>query len=122
VPEANRAARRSNLTTKNPRAHNAFGAKIKPRYAVAVKTMEDLFVDALKDIYYAEKQIQKALPGMVKKAGSVQLRDALESHRQETQGQVDRLEKVFKLMDVPARRFRWRRERAWRSLGIIHQN
>jgi ferritin-like metal-binding protein YciE len=69
---------------------------------MAVKTMEDLFVDTLKDIYYAEKQILKALPGMVKKAGSAELRDALESHRQETQGQVDRLEKVFKLMDVPA--------------------
>ena len=64
---------------------------------MAVKTMEDLFVDTLKDIYYAEKQILKALPGMAKKAGSAELRDALESHRQETQGQVDRLEKVFSL-------------------------
>lgn len=70
---------------------------------MSVKTMEDLFVETLKDIYYAEKQILKALPGMVKKAGDSKLKEALETHRQETEGQVDRLEKVFKLMDVPAR-------------------
>jgi ferritin-like metal-binding protein YciE len=70
---------------------------------MAVKTMEDLFVDTLKDIYYAEKHILKALPGMVKKAGNKKLREALETHRTETEGQVDRLEQVFKVMDVPAR-------------------
>lgn len=70
---------------------------------MAVKTLEDLFVETLKDIYYAEKQILKALPGMVKKAGDTKLKDALETHRQETEGQLDRLEKVFQLMEVPAR-------------------
>ena len=70
---------------------------------MTVKTMEDLFVETLKDIYYAEKQILKALPGMVKKAGHKKLKEALETHRQETEGQVDRLEQVFKIMDVPAR-------------------
>lgn len=70
---------------------------------MAVKTMEDLFVETLKDIYYAEKQILKALPGMVKKAGDAKLKEALETHRQETEGQVQRLENVFKLMDSPAR-------------------
>ena len=70
---------------------------------MTVKTMEDLFVETLKDIYYAEKQILKALPAMVKKAGDTKLKDALETHRQETEGQIDRLEQVFKLMDVPAR-------------------
>ena len=44
---------------------------------MTVKTMEDLFVDTLKDIYYAEKHILKALPGMVKKAGDQQLKEAL---------------------------------------------
>jgi ferritin-like metal-binding protein YciE len=43
---------------------------------MTVKTMEDLFVETLKDIYYAEKQILKALPGMVKKAGSQKLKEA----------------------------------------------
>ena len=70
---------------------------------MSVKTMDDLFVATLKDIYYAEKQILKALPGMVKKANSSELKDALETHRGETEGQVDRLDQVFKLLDVPAR-------------------
>jgi len=70
---------------------------------MSVKTMEDLFVATLKDIYYAEKQILKALPAMVKKANGDDLRKALETHRKETEGQVDRLDKVFKLIDVPAR-------------------
>jgi ferritin-like metal-binding protein YciE len=70
---------------------------------MTVKTMEDLFVDTLKDIYYAEKHILKALPTMVKKAGSKELKKALETHRKETEGQVDRLEDVFKQLDVAAR-------------------
>jgi ferritin-like metal-binding protein YciE len=70
---------------------------------MAVKTMEDLFIETTKDIYYAEKQILKALPGMVKKAGSEKLKDALETHRQETEGQIDRLDQVFKLFDVAPR-------------------
>jgi uncharacterized membrane protein len=70
---------------------------------MSIKTMEDLFVATLKDIYYAEKQILKALPGMVKKASGRELREALETHRKETEGQVDRLDRVFKLIDVPAR-------------------
>lgn len=70
---------------------------------MTVKTMEDLFVETLKDIYYAEKQILKALPGMVKKANSDKLKQALETHRLETEGQVERLERVFELCDVAAR-------------------
>ncbi len=70
---------------------------------MSVKTMEDLFVATLKDIYYAEKQILKALPGMVSKADNSELKKALETHRAETEGQVERLEKVFKLIKVPAR-------------------
>jgi ferritin-like metal-binding protein YciE len=70
---------------------------------MAVKTMEDLFLETLKDIYYAEKQILKALPGMVKKAGSEKLKDALETHRHETEGQISRLDEVFKLFDATPR-------------------
>jgi ferritin-like metal-binding protein YciE len=68
-----------------------------------IKTMDDLFVETLKDIYYAEKHILKALPAMVKKAGAPELKKALETHRQETEGQIARLEEVFKLVDAPAR-------------------
>lgn len=70
---------------------------------MSVKTMEDLFIATLKDIYYAEKQILKALPGMVDKADDAKLKKALETHREETEGQVARLEKVFKLIKIPAR-------------------
>jgi ferritin-like metal-binding protein YciE len=66
----------------------------------ATKSMEDLFVDLLKDIYYAEKQILKALPKMAKKADSGDLREAFEHHLQETQGQVERLEQVFALCEL----------------------
>ena len=68
-----------------------------------INTMDELFVATLKDIYYAEKQILKALPGMVKKAKEPELKKALEAHREETEGQVSRLERVFKLLDHPAR-------------------
>ena len=66
----------------------------------ATKSLEDLFVNLLKDIYYAEKQILKALPKMAKKADSDELRQAFEQHLQETQGQVERLEQVFALCDL----------------------
>ena len=68
-----------------------------------IKTLDDLFVATLKDIYYAEKQILKALPTMVKKANGPELKDALEIHRQETEGQVDRLDEVFKMLKTAAR-------------------
>jgi ferritin-like metal-binding protein YciE len=58
----------------------------------ATKSLQDLFVNLLKDIYFAEKQILKALPKMAKKADSGELRQAFEHHLEETQGQVQRLE------------------------------
>jgi ferritin-like metal-binding protein YciE len=66
----------------------------------ATKSLEDLFVNLLKDIYYAEKQILKALPKMAKKADSDELRQAFEHHLEETRGQVERLEQVFALCDL----------------------
>lgn len=69
----------------------------------ADKTLEDLFFDTLKDIYYAEKQIVKALPKMAKAAQSDQLRAGFEQHLEETEGQIDRLEQIFELLDKPAR-------------------
>jgi ferritin-like metal-binding protein YciE len=66
----------------------------------ATKSLEDLFVNLLKDMYYAEKQILKALPKMAKKADSRELRQAFEHHLTETQGQVERLERVFALCNL----------------------
>ncbi|HWV00080.1 MAG TPA: ferritin-like domain-containing protein [Devosia sp.] len=67
------------------------------------KTLDDLFLDTLKDIYFAEKQIVKALPKMAKAATSSELKAGFEKHLQETQGHVDRLEQVFDLIGAPAR-------------------
>jgi ferritin-like metal-binding protein YciE len=67
------------------------------------KDLNDLFLDTLKDIYYAEKQILKALPKMAKAASSDKLRAAFEKHAAETEGQVERLEQVFEMLDKPAR-------------------
>ena len=70
---------------------------------MAEKTLDDLFHETLKDIYYAEKQILKALPKMAKAAKSNQLRAAFEKHYDETEGQVTRLEKIFEFCDHAAR-------------------
>ncbi len=63
-----------------------------------VKTLEDLFHDTLKDIYYAERKILKALPKMQRAAQSEELKAAFEKHLRETEGQVERLQKIFELM------------------------
>ena len=67
------------------------------------KTLDDLFLHTLKDIYYAEKQILKALPKMAKGAESEELKAAFQTHREQTQGQVARLERVFEIIGKPAR-------------------
>ena len=70
---------------------------------MAEKDLNALFLDTLKDIYYAEKQIYKSLPKMAKAANSDQLRAAFEKHHDETEGQIGRLEQIFELLDKPAR-------------------
>ena len=67
------------------------------------KTLEDLFLETLKDIYHAEKQLVRVLPKMAKAADSDELRQAFETHRAETEGQVARLEQVFEIIGKPAR-------------------
>ena len=67
------------------------------------KTLDDLFLDTLKDIYFAEKQILKALPKMAKAANDPQLKAGFEEHRQQTEGHVDRLEQIFEMLGQPAR-------------------
>jgi ferritin-like metal-binding protein YciE len=66
-------------------------------------TLDDLFLDTLKDIYYAEKQILNALPKMAKAATSDELRAAFEKHEGETEEQVERLEQIFELLGKPPR-------------------
>ncbi|MBB3562007.1 ferritin-like domain-containing protein [Sinorhizobium sp. B11] len=62
------------------------------------KTLEDLFYDTLKDIYFAERQILRALPKMARAAQSQELKAGFEKHREETEGHVERLQQVFEII------------------------
>ena len=66
--------------------------------AAKQKTLDDLFFHTLKDIYYAERKILKNLPRMAKATESGELRQAFETHREETQGQIERIEQVFEML------------------------
>ena len=68
-----------------------------------IKNMDDLFVHTLRDIYYAEKQILKALPEMIEKAADPQLKQAFQMHLGETKNHVTRVEQVFKMHGVEAK-------------------
>ena len=65
-----------------------------------IKTMDDLFVHQLRDMYYAENQILQALPTMIDKATDASLKQTFQSHLNETKNQVTRLEQVFKMHGV----------------------
>jgi ferritin-like metal-binding protein YciE len=63
-----------------------------------IKTMDDLFLHTLQDIYYAENKIVKSLPNMIETAHEAQLKQGLKAHLKETEGQVKRLEQVFQML------------------------
>jgi ferritin-like metal-binding protein YciE len=65
-------------------------------------TLHDAFLEELRDAYDAEKQLTKALPKLAKAAASSDLRDAFETHLEETRGHIDRLERVFESVDEKA--------------------
>ncbi|MBE7183104.1 MAG: ferritin-like domain-containing protein [Methylobacterium mesophilicum] len=64
-----------------------------------IKTLDDLFVHQLQDIYYAENQIKKTLPDMIKKASAPDLKAGFDKHLKETETQIQRLEQVFEMHD-----------------------
>lgn len=68
-----------------------------------IKTLDDLFVHTLRDIYYAEKQIVKNLPKMIDKATNAELKKGFQTHLQESKGHVERLEQVFEMHGVKAK-------------------
>jgi len=70
---------------------------------MALKTLNDLFEDMLRDVYYAEKKLVKTLPKMAKRASSDDLAKAFAHHKSETDGQVTRLEEIFEMIGKPAR-------------------
>ena len=70
---------------------------------MAVKSVQDLFVNELRDIYYAEKQILKTLPKMARKATHQELKSAFEQHAEQTREQIERIEQVFEMLEVGKR-------------------
>ncbi|ESY72128.1 ferritin-like domain-containing protein [Mesorhizobium sp. M1050] len=78
-------------------------ATTKKTTKAARKGLEDLFLDGLKDLYYAEKKILRTLPKMARAAESEEVTAAFEKHRMETEGHVDRLEEVFEKIGRSAR-------------------
>jgi ferritin-like metal-binding protein YciE len=65
---------------------------------MSVETIDELLLDELKDLYSAEKQITKSLPKLAKAATSPDLKQAFESHLEETRGQIERLYRVFEIL------------------------
>jgi ferritin-like metal-binding protein YciE len=72
-------------------------------FSKPIKSLDDLFLHTLKDIYYAENQIVKSLPKMVEKATDPTLKSAFQSHLAETKNQVTRLERIFQMLNEPAK-------------------
>lgn len=70
---------------------------------MTVKTLETLFHDTLKDIYYAERKILKSLPKMARAAQAPELKAAFNKHKDQTEGQIERLQQVFEIIGKPAR-------------------
>ena len=69
---------------------------------MTVKTLNDLFLETLKDLYYVEKKLVKTLPKLAKKATSPELKQAMEDHLEETETHVQRLEQIFEMLDQRA--------------------
>jgi ferritin-like metal-binding protein YciE len=87
-----RQARGSRQPSETEKERHAMGL-----FSKDIKTLDDLFVHTLQDIYYAENQITKALPKMIEKAGDPQLKQGFETHLAETRNQIKRLEQVFQM-------------------------
>ncbi len=68
-----------------------------------MQTLEDMYMDLLKDLYSAEKQLVKALPKMAKSANASDLQNAFQEHLKQTEGQVERIERLFSDMDSSPR-------------------
>ncbi len=73
---------------------------------MAVKTIEELFIHELSDIYSAEKQLTKALPRLARAADAAGLRSAFELHLEETQGQIERIDQVVEVLGIKLKRIK----------------
>jgi ferritin-like metal-binding protein YciE len=84
-------------------AHHQERTRTMGFFSKDIKSLDDLFVHTLRDIYYAETEIKKALPDMIEKATNPQLRQGFETHLKETEAHIERVEKVFEMHGVEAR-------------------
>lgn len=96
-PDKTTSAAKTSAAKKSARKKTASKSKSKPSESVA-HGLSELFEDMLKDIYWAEKALTKAIPKMVKKATSETLVNALKSHLEETHTQIGRCEQVFEIL------------------------
>lgn len=93
---------KSTIKTADKSTTKSTGGKEVKAKKNAAEDLREFFVDALKDIYWAEKALTKALPKMSKNATTKKLIEAIDSHLTETEGQIERLEKVFELIGEKA--------------------
>ncbi|MEI6948437.1 ferritin-like domain-containing protein [Paraflavisolibacter sp. H34] len=101
---ASRSAATGRKAAQAPSRSTAAAGKTATAKAATEETkLRELFVDELKDIYWAEKHLAKALPKLAKAATSQELADAFRLHLEETENQVQRLEEVFGLLEMAAR-------------------
>jgi ferritin-like metal-binding protein YciE len=101
---ASKTASKSKTATKSRTAGTTASRRSGSTAVKSDETMlKELFVDELKDIYWAEKHLTKALPKLQKAATSAELGSAFERHLAETEGQIRRIEQVFEMMDSPAK-------------------
>jgi len=89
--------------TSKPATTNKAGSSSNTAYTKEETKLKELFIEELKDIYWAEKHLTKALPKMAKAATSEELTSAFEEHLVITQEQIGRVEKVFEMLDMPAK-------------------
>lgn len=73
---------------------------------MAVKSIQDLFIHELSDIYSAEKQLTRALPKLARAAQAPELRQAFEAHLEETQGQVERIDQIVEVLEIKLKRIK----------------
>lgn len=92
---------KKSTTTAKPAKKSPATRMVKPKKDAA-SDLRELFVESLKDIYWAEKALTKALPKMAKNASTPELKKAFTSHLSETEGQITRLEQVFELLGKKA--------------------
>lgn len=95
--------KQNNKSKSRPKSKAKKSAQSKPKKE-EIATLQDLFILSMKDIYDAEKQIAQALPAVIKKATSEELKEVISHHLEETMDQIGRLERVYDLMGMSPKR------------------